>query len=45
VLLGTLFLLQQVVDFDIVQIFWPFFVIIPGLLCLAAMAFGGKGSS
>jgi hypothetical protein len=45
VLLGTLFLLQQVVDFDIGRIFWPFFVIIPGLLCLSAMAFGGKGSS
>ena len=44
VLLGALFLLQQVVDFDIGAIFWPFFVIIPGLLCLAAVAFGGKES-
>src|SRR5688572_31232911 len=45
VVLGTLFLLQQVVDFDIGRIFWPFFVIIPGLLCLAAVAFGDKASN
>ncbi len=44
VLLGALFLLQQVVDLNFGGIFWPFFVIIPGLLCLAAMALGGKGS-
>jgi len=44
VLLGALFLLQQVVDFDIGRIVWPFFIIIPGLLCLTAVALGGKAS-
>lgn len=45
VMLGAIFLLQQVVDFDLGRIFWPYFVILPGLLCLAAMAFGDKASS
>jgi len=45
VMLGAIFLLQQIVDFDLGRIFWPYFVILPGLLCLAAMAFGDKASS
>lgn len=43
ILLGGLFLLQQTIGFSVWAIYWPFYIIIPGLLCLGVAAFVGKG--
>jgi len=41
---GILFLLQQLFDFQLGQWLWPFFIIIPGLLCFVGMVRGGKSA-
>ncbi len=40
--LGLLFLVDQLVAVSLWRYSWPFFVIIPGLLCFLAMALGGR---
>lgn len=40
--LGALFLLGQILRIDLWQFFWPFFVIVPGLLFFVGMVLGGK---
>ncbi len=40
--LGALFLLGQILRIDLWQFFWPFFVIVPGLLVFVGMVLGGK---
>ncbi len=42
--LGVLFLLQELFNLDVWHYAWPFLLIVPGLLCFAAMALGGKNS-
>jgi hypothetical protein len=44
-LLGIIFLLQQAFNFPIWSLYWPFYVIIPGLLCLGLTALGGQEAS
>src|SRR5260370_26933710 len=43
--LGILFLVQQVVGFDIGHFGWPLFVLLPGLAFLAAYALGPRGAA
>jgi hypothetical protein len=40
--LGALFLLGQLFNVDLWQFFWPFFIIVPGLLFFVGMVLGGK---
>jgi hypothetical protein len=42
--LGILFLVQQFFGLELGQWTWPFFIIIPGLLCFVGMALGGKSA-
>jgi hypothetical protein len=42
--LGVLFLLQELLNVDVWHYSWPFLLILPGLLCFAAMVLGGKNS-
>jgi len=44
VALGALFLLEQFFDFRLGDWMWPFFIIIPGLLCFVGMVLGGKSA-
>lgn len=44
VVVGGLFLLQQTIGLPIWSIYWPFYVIIPGLFCLGMAALGGEGA-
>lgn len=44
VVLGALFLLAQVFDFNLGRVGWPFFVIIPGALLLAGAMLGGRSA-
>lgn len=45
VVLGIFFLLAQFVNVDWGSVAWPFFIIVPGALLLAAAAVGGKGAA
>lgn len=42
--LGALFLLTQVLRINFWQFFWPFFIIVPGLLFFVGMVVGGKAA-
>lgn len=42
--LGAMFLLGQLFDINLWRFFWPFFIIIPGLLFFLGMALGGKSA-
>jgi len=42
--LGAMFLLGQLFDINMWRFFWPFFIIIPGLLFFLGMALGGKSA-
>jgi hypothetical protein len=42
--LGALFLLGQVFHVNMWAFFWPFFILIPGLLFFVGMALGGKAA-
>lgn len=42
--LGVVFLLEQVLNLDIWHYAWPFLILVPGLICFAAMIVGGKSS-
>ncbi|HEX6292227.1 MAG TPA: hypothetical protein VFZ66_23765 [Herpetosiphonaceae bacterium] len=44
VVLGGLFLVAQLFDLNIWGVAWPFFVILPGLLCFVAMFLGGRSA-
>lgn len=35
ILLGIFFLIAQVVDFNVASLFWPFFIIVPGVMLIA----------
>jgi hypothetical protein len=43
--LGALFLVFQVLGVSLISVFWPFFIIIPGLLFFVGMIMGGKSAS
>lgn len=43
--LGVVFLVQQVVGFDIGHFGWPIFILLPGLAFLAAYAVGPRGAA
>ncbi len=43
--LGALFLVFQVLGVSLFSIFWPFLIIIPGLLFFVGMIMGGKSAS
>jgi hypothetical protein len=43
-MLGALFLLEQLLDFQLGQWLWPLFIIIPGLLFFVGMVLGGKSA-
>ena len=42
--LGAMFLLGQLFNINMWRFFWPFFIIIPGLLFFLGMALGGKSA-
>ncbi len=42
--LGFLFLVGQLLGISLIGIFWPFFIIVPGLLLFGAMILGGKSA-
>jgi protein-S-isoprenylcysteine O-methyltransferase Ste14 len=45
VVLGLFFLVAQFVNVDWGSLAWPFFVIVPGALLLAAALMGGKSAA
>lgn len=44
IVLGVLFLLEQVFDFQLGPWLWPFIIITPGVLCFVGMLLGGKSA-
>jgi len=42
--LGSLFLVAQLFDINVIHFTWPFFIIVPGLLFFVGMMLGGKGA-
>lgn len=44
IVLGVMFLLQELLNVDVWHYAWPLFVVVAGLLCFAAMVLRGKGA-
>jgi hypothetical protein len=45
IVVGVLFLAQQLLGLDLGRYGWPLFVLVPGLALLAAFALGGRGAA